>query len=55
MHDEILVETNREHAQETVAWLSETLRSAVEVVLSRPELAGADVVEIYVSDSWEEV
>jgi DNA polymerase I len=52
VHDEVLIECDAEAAQETVAWLSETLRSAVEVVLSRPELAGEDVVETHISDSW---
>ncbi len=53
VHDEVVIEANAEDAQETVAWLSETLRRVVEVVLGHPELAGEDVVETHVSDSWE--
>ena len=53
VHDEVVLEASSEGAQETARWLSETLRSAVEVVLAHPELAGEDVVETYVSDSWE--
>ena len=55
VHDEIVIECDAEAAPETVAWLSETLRSAVEVVLNHPELAGEDVVETHVSASWEVV
>jgi DNA polymerase I-like protein with 3'-5' exonuclease and polymerase domains len=55
VHDEIVIECPSEAAPETGTWLSETLRGAVEVVLNRPELAGEDVVETHVSDSWEVV
>jgi DNA polymerase-1 len=55
VHDEIVIECQSEAAQDTARWLTETLRSAVEAVLNHPELAGEDVVETHVSDSWEVV
>ena len=55
VHDEIVIECDAEAAQETVRWLGDTLRSAVEDVLGLPELAGHhDVVETAVVSSWEE-
>ena len=54
VHDEIVIECDAEGAQETVRWLGDTLRGAVEDVLDRPELAGRDVVETSVVQSWGE-
>ncbi len=53
VHDEVVLEASSEDAQDTARWLTETLRRSVEVVLGHPELAGEDVVETHVSDSWE--
>jgi|SRR5215217_3482299 len=54
VHDEIVIECDAEAAQETVRWLGDTLCSAVEDVLGRPELAGHDLVETSVVHSWGE-
>ena len=55
VHDEIVIECDVDVAQETVRWLADTLRSAVEDVLGLPELAGHNVVETSVVGSWGEV
>ncbi len=52
VHDEIVIECDAEAAQDTVRWLSETLRGAVEEVLGPPELAGEDAVDTSVLNSW---
>jgi hypothetical protein len=54
VHDEVVIECDAEAAQETVCWLGDTLRGAVEDVLGCPELAGYDVVETAVVSSWGE-
>jgi len=54
VHDEVVIECDAEAAQETVRCLGDTLRSVVENVLGRPELAGHDVVETSVLGSCGE-
>jgi len=54
VHDEIAIECDAETAQETLRWLADTLREAIEDVLGHPELAGHDVVETSVVQSWGE-
>ena len=55
VHDEVVIECGEKAAQDTARWLSETLRGAVADVLVHPELAGEDVVETSVCNSWGEV
>ena len=52
VHDEIVLECDKESAEETAAWLISVLRDAVEMVLGHPELAGEDAVETSIMGSW---
>ncbi len=52
VHDEVVIECDRDTAEEIAERLSLYLRDAVANVLGRPELAGEDAVETTILDSW---
>jgi DNA polymerase-1 len=52
VHDEVVIECDEGEAKEVAAWLGEILRRAVGRVLGYPELAGEDVAEVSILDSW---
>jgi DNA polymerase-1 len=54
VHDEVVIECDEKDAQGAAAWLSETLRRAVDLVLGLQELAGDDAVEVTIAPSWED-
>jgi DNA polymerase-1 len=54
VHDEVVIECDEKDAQAAAAWLSETLRRAVDLVLGLQELAGEDAVEVTIAPSWED-
>jgi DNA polymerase I-like protein with 3'-5' exonuclease and polymerase domains len=54
VHDEVVIECDEKDAQGAAAWLSETLRRALDLVLGLQELAGDDAVEVTIAPSWED-
>ena len=54
VHDEVVIECDEQDAQGVAAWLSETLRRAVDLVLGFEKLAGEDAVEVTIAPSWED-
>jgi DNA polymerase-1 len=54
VHDEVVIECDEKDAQGVAAWLSETLRRAMDLVLGLQELAGEDAVEVTIAPTWED-
>ena len=52
VHDEVVIECDASGSQDVVGWLGGTMRTAVADVLGYPELAGEDVTEVSILESW---